>query len=194
LPNAVLSQAMDPPPGIIARLAANDQAEIEARAAHIRADGTFNAQRAAAVSAAHDPGHRAGLVGVHHAGARELGHAARVLHHLQRFFVAAIPQAIANAKQLVGEFGMQEAGQKRCGGPRVFAPLGDNVAREQHRNVSEVNVRVLLADDLAYLAFVIGIGRAPEKNNHNALHAAVDQILQGFQHVVLIQRTDDLAE
>ena len=134
------------------------------------------------------------MVGIHHSRAREFGDTARILNHLQWLLVTQIPQAVTDSHQLIGHLTMEIAVQDSGCRARVFAPFGNDLAGEENRDVSQVDLRVLIIDDPLDGFFVFRIGRAPQQRHDNPLNTPINQVLQTAEHFFIDQWPHYLSE
>ena len=75
----------------------------------------------------------------------------------------------------------------------VLAEPRDDLGGQDHRQVADVVVAVLLADDPLDRLLVRRVHERPQQRHHERPRAAVDEPAHLLAHVVLVERPDDLA-
>ena len=171
----------------------DDQADVEAGAAHVGHDDVLVAERLWHVMRAHQAGDWTAIESAAGGGAENFGDSAGALNHEQRFFVAALAQLVPHGGKLdlhgALQIGVEDGGH----GALVFAELADDLSGENHRQVADVKFLVFVADDFFDAALVHRIQEAPEKRDDEAARAAIDEVANFFADIVFIERADDVA-
>src|SRR5277367_62145 len=171
----------------------DDEADVEAGAAHVRHDDILVAENFGYVMRAHKAGDWAAVESAAGSGAKNFGDSAGALNHQERlgvtFFAELVPHGGKFDLHGALEVGVEDGGH----GALVFAELADDLSGEDHGQVADVKFFVFVADDFFYAALVRGIQEAPEERDYEAAGAAAGQIANFFANIVFIERADDLA-
>ena len=140
---------------------------------------------------AHQPGDRTAVEGAARRCLEDIAAAAGIVHHEE---AAAIP-LLAHLVPGGGELGLHRAleigVEHRRHRALVLAKLGDDLARQHHRQIADMIFLVFLADDLLDPALVLGVHERPQQRHHDGPRAAVDEVLEFAPHVLLVERTND---
>jgi hypothetical protein len=171
----------------------DDEADIEAGAAHVRHDDILVAENFRDVMRAHQAGDWAAIKGAAGGGAEHFGDSAGALNHEQRLGVTFFAELVPHGGKLdlhgALEIGVENGGH----GALVFTELADDLSGEDDGKIANVKFLVLIADDFFYAALVRGIQKTPEQRDHESARTPTGEIANFFAHVVFIERADDAA-
>ena len=191
---------MHPPPVdhrvelVVAVLAVEHQAHVEAGAAHVGGYHPVQAVVGGHAGRAGQPGHRAAAQQVQGGGAAGRGHAPDVAGHQQRPAAADRAEPVAEVDHVVlgvgGQIGAEDGGDAAP----VFVELGGHLRGQQHRAAAQNGVGVFGGDDLAHLLLVGGVHERPGEADGDGPHPLADQVIHRGQHVVGAQRHQHPAE
>ncbi len=145
------------------------------------------------VARADQPRDRAAVVRARRGRLEQVGAAARVVDHEERPAVAALAQLVPRAGELDLHRALQVGVEDRGVRAAVLAEPRDDLGGQDHRQVADVVVAVLLADDPLDRLLVRGVHERPQQRHHERPRAAVDERADLLAHVILVERPDHLA-
>ncbi len=117
-----------------------------------------------------------------------------VVYEGEGLAVSRITHHLADRPELVGDLLMRVCVDDRRHRAGVLPGARRDLVRAQHGDVAQQGVRVLRSDDLHDAQLVLRIEEGPQQGDDESTGTAVDESLQLFEHVLLIELHEHVAE
>ena len=106
---------------------------------------------------AHEPSHRTAVKGPARRSLEDLAATAGIVDHQETAAITLIAHLVPSRRKL-GLHGVLQIGVKhRRHSALVLAELGDDLARQHHRQIADVVLLVFLADNLLDAMLIVGV-------------------------------------